>query len=130
MDVRRPSPLSRPEPPTREISRKIHAVASRSPRPAGDGDGQSGERTRDPVSHVDDCRKFIQYLSEHVDGELDPELEVEFMLHLQYCEKARAILHTFERTIILHRQTRRKVLPRDVHERLRAAIRACQESDE
>jgi len=113
----------------RETRRKphvdIHAVAGRSPRPVGDGDGQSGERTRE-----DDCKKFIQYLSEHFDGELGEELEVEFMLHIQYCEKARAILHTFERTIILHRQTGKTTLPPGIHERLRAALRACQESHE
>ena len=91
---------------------------------------QSGERTGHPVPHLDDCKKFIQHLSEHFDGELGEELEVEFMQHILYCEKARAILHTFERTIILHRQTSRTTLPPDIHERLRAAIRACQESDE
>jgi hypothetical protein len=82
------------------------------------------------VSHVDDCKKFIQYLSEHFDGELGDELEVEFMHHVEYCEKARAILHTFEQTIILHRQTGRTTLPPGIHERLRAALRACQESHE
>ena len=82
------------------------------------------------MSHVDDCRKFIQCLSEHFDGELDDELEAEFMLHLQHCERAKVLVHTFERTIILHRQMRRKVLPSDIHERLRAAIKACQNSNE
>ncbi len=82
------------------------------------------------MPHVDDCKKFIQYLSEHFDGELGEELEVEFMLHIQYCEKARVILHTFERTIILHRQTGGTTLPPGIHERLRAALRACQESHE
>lgn len=82
------------------------------------------------MSHVDDCKKFIQYLSEHFDGELGEELEVEFMLHIQYCEKARVLLRTFERTITLHRQTRTAILPPDIHERLCAAIRACQESNE
>ncbi|MFH1688822.1 MAG: zf-HC2 domain-containing protein [Candidatus Eisenbacteria bacterium] len=82
------------------------------------------------MSHVDDCKRFVQCLSEHFDGELDEELEVEFMLHLEYCERARALVHTFERTIILHRQTRRKTLPSDMHERLIAAIRECESSDE
>ena len=124
------NPLSRFGHLTRRTRRKTHAAAGRSPRPVGDGDGQSSERTRDPVPHVDDCKKFIQYLSEHFDGELGEELEVEFMLHIQYCEKARAILHTFERTIILHRQTGRTTLPPGIHERLRAALKACQESHE
>ena len=78
------------------------------------------------MSHVDDCRKFIQALSEHFDGELDPELEAEFMLHYEHCERAQALVRTFERTIILHKQTRRQVLPQDIHERPIAAIRACE----
>jgi len=82
------------------------------------------------VLHVDDCAKFIQSLSEHFDGELGEELEVEFMLHIEHCEKARALVRTFERTIILHRRSGGATLPPDIHERLRAAIRACQESDE
>jgi len=82
------------------------------------------------VSHVDDCKKFVQALSEHFDGELDPEIEAEFMLHFKYCEKAQILVHTFERTIILHKQTGRQGLPSDIHERLLAAIRACEGCDE
>jgi hypothetical protein len=82
------------------------------------------------VLQVDDCKRFIQCLSEHFDGELDAELEAEFMLHVKYCDRAQALVHTFERTIILHRQTRGQTLPGDIHERLLAAIRECQNSDE
>lgn len=82
------------------------------------------------MSHVDDCKKFIECLSAHFDGELDPELEEEFMLHFRMCGRAKALVRTFERTIILHRTTRRKSLPADVHARLAAAIRACEECDE
>lgn len=81
------------------------------------------------MSHVDDCKKFIACLSEHFDGELPAELEAEFMLHYRTCERARTIVRTFERTIVLHQRTRGAALPRDVHERLMAAIRACQDSD-
>jgi anti-sigma factor RsiW len=90
----------------------------------------STEGITGPVSHVDDCKKFIACLSEHFDGELPQELEAEFMLHYKTCERARTIVRTFERTIILHRQTRRSSLPRDVHERLMAAIKACQGCDD
>lgn len=87
------------------------------------------------MSHVNDCEKFVRYLSEHFDGELDQELEVEFMMHFEHCERARALVHTFERTIVLHRETGKREtdkrsLPREVHERLLAAIRACEASDE
>jgi anti-sigma factor RsiW len=82
------------------------------------------------VAHVDDCRKFIECLSAHFDGELDAELEEEFRLHYESCERARTLVRTFERTIILHRQVRRDALPRGVHERLIAAIKACEERDD
>jgi len=82
------------------------------------------------MSHLDDCRKFVQCLSEHFDGELDAELEVEFMMHLERCERARALVRTFERTITLHQRAGGQTLPRDVHERLLAAIRDCQNSED
>jgi anti-sigma factor RsiW len=94
---------------------------------AADG---STEGTREPVSHVDDCKKFIACLSEHFDGELPAELEAEFMLHYRTCERARTIVRTFERTIILHQRNPRAALPKDVHERLMAAIKACQGCDD
>ena len=52
------------------------------------------------------------------------------MLHYEHCERAQALVRTFERTIILHKQTSRKVLPKDIHERLMAAIKACREGGE
>jgi anti-sigma factor RsiW len=88
------------------------------------------EGTTGPVSHVDDCKKFIACLSEHFDGELPAELEAEFMLHYRTCERARTIVRTFERTIILHRGTSRAAIPRGIHERLMAAIKECQGCDE
>ena len=82
------------------------------------------------MSHVDDCRKFIECLSAHFDRELDAELEEEFRLHYESCARARTMVRTFERTIILHRQVRGDALPQGVHERLIAAIKACQECDD
>ena len=82
------------------------------------------------MSHVDDCRKFVQCLSEHFDGDLDPELEVEFMMHFEHCERAQALVRTFERTIVLHRSIGRPALPEDVHRRLLAAIKACEDCND
>lgn len=102
------------------------------------GRRRAGRRPRQTVSdgrtvavdHVDDCKKFIKCLSDHFDGELDEQLEQEFMLHFRTCEKARALVRTFERTIILHRSKSSVRLPADMHERLLAVIRECQESDD
>jgi anti-sigma factor RsiW len=81
------------------------------------------------VSHVDDCEKFVRFLSEYFDGELDGELEAEFMLHYEHCDRARALVRTFERTIVLHKQARRKTLPKDIHERLMDALRECERGE-
>jgi len=82
------------------------------------------------VSHVDDCKKFVQALSEHFDGELTAEIEAEFMRHYVHCERARALVRTFERTIILHRQAGGRGLPVEVHERLMVVIKECAEGEE
>jgi anti-sigma factor RsiW len=82
------------------------------------------------VSHSDDCSRFIECLSAHFDGELDPELEKEFRLHYETCERARVLVRTFERTIILHRQTVAAKVPAGMHDRLVAAIKACWEERE
>jgi anti-sigma factor RsiW len=82
------------------------------------------------VGRIEDCKKFIECLSAHFDGELDGDLLIEFEEHLERCERAQALIHTFERTIVLHRKTRGLVVPEDVHARLMAALRACSEEQD
>jgi anti-sigma factor RsiW len=77
------------------------------------------------MDHVDDCRKFIECLSAHFDGELDGDLLVEFEHHLKTCQRAQVLVRTFEQTIILHRGTREQKVPDDIHRRLLAAIADC-----
>lgn len=74
---------------------------------------------------VDDCKSFIACLSRYFEGEIDEEVRIEFERHLRFCSDARAIVHTFERTIILHRMNAGRALPEGLHERLLAAIKAC-----
>jgi anti-sigma factor RsiW len=81
------------------------------------------------MAHIDDCRKFIECLSAHFDGELDGDLLVEFEEHLKTCEKAQVLVRTFERTIILHSRTRQREVPADVHQRLLAAIGHCMDKE-
>jgi anti-sigma factor RsiW len=82
------------------------------------------------MDHIDDCKKFIECLSAHFDGELDGELLIEFEHHLETCTKAQVLVRTFERTIILHRRSRQQDVPSDLHERLLAAVRRCCEGEE
>lgn len=77
------------------------------------------------MTNTDECKKFIECLSAHFDGELDAELLVKFEEHLRFCEEARAMVRTFERTIVLHRERGAASVPADVHERLLEAIRKC-----
>jgi anti-sigma factor RsiW len=77
------------------------------------------------MSHEEDCKKFIDCLSDHFDGELDGELLVAFEEHLRTCDKAKVLVRTFERTIVLHGRVRKQEVPEDVHRRLLAAIEKC-----
>lgn len=82
------------------------------------------------MGRIEDCKKFIECLSAHFDGELDDDLLREFEEHLERCEQARALVHTFERTIVLHKKTTKSSIPPDVHARLMEALRACAEEQD
>ncbi|MBN2565863.1 MAG: zf-HC2 domain-containing protein [Candidatus Eisenbacteria bacterium] len=83
------------------------------------------------MDHVDDCKRFIECLSAHFDGELDGELLIEFEHHLQTCSRAQVLVRTFERTIVLHRSARQQAVPADIHRRLLEAVkRCCEEGDD
>lgn len=78
---------------------------------------------------VDDCKSFIACLSGYFEGEIDEEIRIEFERHLKFCSDARAMVKTFERTIILHRRNRDESLPEGLHERLLEAIEACSDTE-
>jgi anti-sigma factor RsiW len=77
------------------------------------------------MDHLDDCKKFIECLSAHFDGELDGDLLIEFEHHMETCARAQVLVRTFERTITLHRQARAQAIPPDMHKRLLAAVKRC-----
>ena len=79
--------------------------------------------------HIDDCKSFIKCLSDYFDGEIDEETRIEFEEHIKTCSNARAMVQTFERTIILHRRNRGRGIPPGLHERLIEAVRKCSEKD-
>jgi len=76
---------------------------------------------------VDDCKSFIACLSRYFEEDIDDEVRIEFERHLRFCSNARAMVHTFERTIILHRRNRSQDPPEGLHQRLIAAIEKCTE---
>jgi anti-sigma factor RsiW len=77
-----------------------------------------------------DCKRFIECLSDYIDDELEETIRIEFEDHLASCENARALVRTFERTIIMHREIRCGRVPGDVKRRLRAVLKQCMERSE
>jgi anti-sigma factor RsiW len=61
-------------------------------------------------------------ISEYLDDELEEKIRTQFEKHLKYCCNARAMVHTVERTIVLHQQAGGEELPEIVHTRLRKFI--------
>jgi hypothetical protein len=78
---------------------------------------------------VDDCKTFIACLSRYFEKDMDDEVRVEFERHLRFCTDARTMVHTFERTIVLHRKNLGEPIPEGLHERLLEAIRKCSEGE-
>jgi hypothetical protein len=79
---------------------------------------------------VDDCKSFIACLSRYFEGDISEEMKIEFEKHVRFCSNARAMVHTFERTIILHRLNRGQAPPEGLHERLIEAIEKCTACDD
>jgi anti-sigma factor RsiW len=82
------------------------------------------------MDDINECKRFLECLSAHFDGELDEELVVQFEQHLRFCTNARCIVQTFERTIALHRQARPARVPDDVHERLLKVLSECRRASD
>ena len=81
------------------------------------------------MAHIDECRKFVALISAYIDGELEGEVAIEFNEHLERCEKARVLVRTFERTIVLHRSSSPRSVPPELHRRLLAAIEECRNGE-
>lgn len=64
------------------------------------------------------CRRYLEYLSDYVDGELSAELCRELEAHMEECENCRVVVNTFTKTITLYHQLPAPELPTAVKERL------------
>jgi len=65
------------------------------------------------------CRKWIETISDYVDGELDPELSRVLKQHLKECENCRIVVNTLRKTIDLYKETAEdEALPEDIRQRL------------
>lgn len=64
------------------------------------------------------CRRYLDSLSDYVDGALSDELCAELEAHMVGCENCRIVVNTFSKTVLLYHQLPEPDLPFDVKERL------------
>ncbi|MBN1201336.1 MAG: zf-HC2 domain-containing protein [Anaerolineae bacterium] len=65
-----------------------------------------------------DCRRYLDGLSDYVDGTLGEELCRELEAHMAECENCRVVVNTLTKTITLYHQLPSPVMPDTVKERL------------
>lgn len=64
------------------------------------------------------CPKYLDSLSDYVDGELSAELCRELEAHMEECENCRVVVNTLSKTIALYHQLPEPEVPDGVKERL------------
>lgn len=71
------------------------------------------------MEHGDNCRKFLNSLSDYVDGVLQEELCAEIERHMSDCEDCRIVIDTLRKTVYLYRNSPMpSTVPDDVRQRL------------
>ncbi len=71
------------------------------------------------MSHKHDCHKFLQSISDLIDGELPAEICKELDRHLAECPDCRIVFNTTKKTVELyHDDPVEASLPSSVRERL------------
>lgn len=73
-----------------------------------------------------ECRKHLDYLSDYIEDELDPELCAEIERHLAECGDCRIVVDTLRKTISLYRNYGHEDVPPDAKERLYAVLKLTQ----
>lgn len=71
-----------------------------------------------------ECSKYIQDISDYLDGEADQVLCRQLEEHLSKCENCRIMLDSLRQTVVLCRGGKKERLPADIESRLNKAIRA------
>ncbi len=66
------------------------------------------------------CRQFLESLSDFVDGSLKPDLCSKLEHHLEECEDCQIVVDTLKKTIYLYHTSASKppAVPQDVRQRL------------
>jgi anti-sigma factor RsiW len=70
-----------------------------------------------------ECKEYLDWLSDYVEGELDPELCAEIERHMAECGDCRIVVDTLRKTITLYRNYGHEEVPADARERLYAVLK-------
>ena len=71
------------------------------------------------------CKKYIERISEYLDGELENEICQEIDHHLEDCPECRECLNSLKKTIQLCKQSGYEKMPSDMQARLKSSLRDC-----
>jgi anti-sigma factor RsiW len=66
----------------------------------------------------ENCRHYLENLSEYVDGTLSRELCREIEVHMAECENCRIVVDTLSKTVVLYQRVPAPELPGAAKERL------------
>ena len=65
-----------------------------------------------------ECRRYLESLSDYVDGALSEDLCRELETHMSSCENCRIVVNTLSKTVTLYHQLPSPDIPSDVKQRL------------
>ena len=71
-----------------------------------------------------ECKHVWEYISEYIDGRVDPQVKEDIERHLEHCEICSAILDSTRNILILTADERVFELPLGFSERLHARLEA------
>jgi anti-sigma factor RsiW len=69
------------------------------------------------------CEDLLKWLSEYVDGTVDPAVCEEFEKHMTGCNPCQVVVDNIRKTITLYKEGQPYPLPVEFRERLHAALR-------
>jgi predicted anti-sigma-YlaC factor YlaD len=69
------------------------------------------------------CQEVLDQLADYLDADAQAELVAQVDLHVGSCEHCRVEVDTLKRTIMIYRCNEQIVLPLDLDERLRVALK-------
>lgn len=66
----------------------------------------------------EECRRYLESLSDYVDGSLSDDLCRELETHMVSCKNCRVVVNTLSKTVTLYHRLPSPDIPSDVKERL------------